>query len=121
MAKFCAECGGPLGPADKFCAECGKQVIHTCPTCGQNWDGVKQEVTAASSSKSDPKPVTAPPTKPTTPVVPPPPAKPAAKSSQLTTARIQPVYGSQYNAASDCANCGAKGNKKSCSNCGAGE
>lgn len=120
MAKFCAECGGPLGPADKFCAECGMKIVHTCPTCGQNWDGVKQEATVSSTPKSEPKQTMAVAPKPTTPAATNP-AKPVAKSSQLTTARVQPVYGSQYNASSDCANCGSKGNKKSCSNCGEGE
>ena len=120
MAKFCAECGGPLGPADKFCAECGKQVIHTCPTCGQNWDGVKQELVTATPTKTQSKP-TPTPTPPPAPQVVAQPTKTLPKSSQLTTARVQPVYGSQYNASTDCANCGGKGNKKSCSNCGAGE
>jgi len=119
MAKFCAECGGPLGPADKFCAECGKQVIHSCPTCGQNWDGVKQEAASATVTKTQSKPAPTPP--PAVAQATPQPVKAAPKSSLLTTARVQPVYGSQYNAASDCANCGSKGNKKSCSNCGAGE
>jgi len=120
MAKFCAECGGPLGPVDKFCAECGMKIIHTCPTCGQNWDGVKQEATAPSAARSEAKSTPAAAPKQSAPVAPIP-AKPAAKSSQLTSARVQPVYGSQYNASTDCANCGTKGNKKSCSNCGEGE
>jgi len=118
MAKFCAECGGPLGPADKFCAECGKQVIHTCLTCGQNWDGVKQEPVNATPIKTQSKPTPTPPPAPQAVAQP---VKASPKSSQLTTARVQPVYGSQYNASTDCANCGGKGNKKSCSNCGAGE
>ena len=119
MAKFCAECGGPLGPADKFCAECGKKVIHTCPTCGQNWDGVKQDAASAPSPKTQTKPSVA--TTAPTPQTAPEPIKVSPNSSQPTTARVQPVYGSQYNASTDCANCGSKGNKKSCSNCGAGE
>ena len=119
MAKFCAECGGPLGPADKFCAECGKKVVNTCPTCGQGWDGVKQEL-SAPPAKGQVKAVSnlnppAPPQEVTQPV------KAATGSTQLTTARVQPVYGSQYSAATDCANCGAKGNKKICSSCGSGE
>ena len=120
MAKFCAECGGTLGPADKFCAECGMKIIHTCPTCGQNWDGVKQESEPTVPAKGAPKSVASSAVKTTTAPVPQP-TKPAAKYSQITTARVQPVYGSQFNASTDCANCGSKGNKKSCSNCGAGE
>ena len=111
-----------MGPADKFCAECGKQVVHNCPTCGQKWDGVKQESSAPvakTQSKAASAPTPAP--APSAPQSAPQQVKAAPKSSQLTTARVQPVYGSQYNASTDCANCGSKGNKKSCSNCGAGE
>lgn len=118
MAKFCAECGGPLGPADKFCAECGKKVVNTCPTCGQGWDGVKQEP-SAPPAKSQPKTASTPTQLLPQTVIQP--AKAGNHSTQLTTARVQPVYGSQYSAANDCANCGAKGNKKICSSCGSGE
>ncbi len=119
MAKFCAECGGPLGPADKFCAECGRKVVNTCPTCGQGWDGVKQEP-SAPPTKSQPKNVLTP-KPPTLPQEVTESVKAATRTTQLTTARVQPIYGSQYSAATDCANCGAKGNKKICSSCGSGE
>ncbi|MBQ8882932.1 MAG: SPFH domain-containing protein [Clostridia bacterium] len=44
-AKFCAECGAPMGntcpkcgavvkPGAKFCAECGAKLTANCPSCG---------------------------------------------------------------------------------------
>jgi hypothetical protein len=60
-AKFCAQCGAGIGPADKFCALCGTKIVSQCPTCGQSWDGVK-------NSNPEPK-VENPPPAPTKPVV----------------------------------------------------
>jgi hypothetical protein len=103
-AKFCAQCGTGLGPADKFCAICGAKVISNCPTCGQAWDGV-----VASEVKK---------------------SAPAAKKVQAepisevtitqTVVGNKPIYGPDFDKSKDCANCGSPGKKKSCDVCGTG-
>jgi hypothetical protein len=123
MSNFCVKCGGALGPADKFCASCGAQVVKSCPTCGQDWDGKKKEEKAERLAHA---------TKPEQSKAPEKSEKQAESishqvaSQQLTkqtlsTARVQPVYGSLYNPKSDCPNCGRSGQKKNCVDCTAGE
>jgi len=115
-AKFCANCGGGLGPADKFCPQCGIKVITACPTCGQAWDGV------ALSGVAD--------TKTETPQIQQKPVvnemKKTTKEVEKTVAATNPpsvaglVYGPSYDSAKDCANCGMAGKKKVCDSCGSG-
>ena len=114
MAKFCAQCGVPLGPADNFCAGCGKQVIRLCPTCGQDWDGLKREASPTQQKRENvvdtQQVMKSVETKLT-------PSTTKNGTKVLTSARVQPVYGKEFNSNSDCPNCGTKGNKKSCSVC----
>lgn len=107
MAKFCAECGVGLGPADRFCAKCGKEVFTSCPTCGQNWDGVMVENVAPARKAETKAPVVKE-------------AQPAKVVLTSKSTGSGPVYGSAYDATKDCANCGKAGEKKSCDNCGSG-
>jgi predicted amidophosphoribosyltransferase len=131
---FCKNCGDKLGPADRFCGSCGTPKVELCPTCGQVWEKEESEeavsVTTKKSRKEETvfetpvKPRPAPPIPQAAPQSPPP-APPAPKvqvsaptSSQLTSARVQPVYGKQYELGKDCPNCGEKGQKgKKCSTC----
>ena len=124
---FCKNCGDKLGPADRFCGSCGTPKFELCPTCGQVWDKDETEEVQAPVKKSTPKDEVVPkqaakpiPTPPA--VVTPPPAPKiqvdVAPSSQITSARVQPVYGKQYESGKDCPNCGEKGQKgKKCSTC----
>jgi hypothetical protein len=116
-AKFCAQCGAGIGPADKFCALCGTKIVSQCPTCGQSWDGVK-------NSNPEPK-VENPPPAPTKPVV----EKKAEVNepepiSEVTLTNssgiYKPIYGSAFDRSKDCANCGRAGKKKNCEACGTG-
>jgi hypothetical protein len=116
VAKFCANCGGGLGPADKFCPQCGIKVITACPTCGQAWDGVSvgevletktnaplmQQIPVANEMK-----------------------KPIKVVEEVVAGTNLPsvdglVYGPSFDPAKDCANCGTAGKKKSCDSCGSG-
>jgi hypothetical protein len=116
-AKFCAQCGAGIGPADKFCALCGTKIVSQCPTCGQSWDGIK-------NSNPEPKVENPTPT-PTKPVVE---KKAEVKEPQpideVTTANpsgiYKPIYGSAFDKSKDCANCGRAGKKKNCEACGTG-
>jgi hypothetical protein len=114
VAKFCANCGGGLGPADKFCPQCGIKVITACPTCGQAWDGVA--VGEVAETKTPPKQQIPEMNKI---------KKPAKEVDEVVVATDFPsnsglIYGPSYDAAKDCANCGMAGNKKSCDSCGSG-
>ena len=104
-AKFCAQCGTGLGPADKFCAICGAKVISNCPTCGQAWDGV---VATQAPTKSTPAPKKAE----------------VVEESEITITQSsggnKPIYGPDFDKSKDCANCGKTGKKKSCDACGTG-
>lgn len=114
-AKFCANCGGGLGPADRFCPLCGTKVISACPTCGQAWDGVTVAETPEGKIDIPAQqfPVTNKMKKATKEiddlVV-------VASSSVGNT----PIYGSAYDPSKDCANCGKAGKKKACDACGSG-
>ena len=116
VAKFCANCGGGLGPADKFCPQCGIKVITACPTCGQAWDGVSVGEVLETKTKAQPiqeKPVvntTKTPTKEIREVV----------ATTIPPSVVGLVYGPSYDSAKDCANCGMAGNKKACDSCGSG-
>jgi hypothetical protein len=116
-AKFCAQCGTGLGPADKFCAICGTKIISKCPTCGQAWDGVVNiEPSPSPKERVEEKP------------------KPAVekreqveKPEPITVTKVaeqtggnKPVYGSAFDKTKDCANCGSAGKKKACDVCGTG-
>ena len=124
---FCKNCGEKLGPADRFCGSCGTPKVELCPTCGQVWEKEESEEAISAPIKKPrneesffensvkPKPV--PSTPPVAPQLPSP-ASPAPKvqvsiapSNQLTSARVQPVYGKQYESGKDCPNCGEKGQK----------
>jgi hypothetical protein len=115
VAKFCANCGGGLGPADKFCPQCGIKVITACPTCGQAWDGVTVgEVAETKTPQKQQFPDTNKITKPAKEVV-----------EEVFVATNSPsnsglVYGPSYDSAKDCANCGMAGKKKACDSCGSG-
>jgi predicted amidophosphoribosyltransferase len=114
--KFCANCGGGLGPADRFCPLCGTKVISACPTCGQAWDGT----TVVSSPEKDieTQPRQQMPsinkTKKTEKVV-----DEVVEVTSSTTGNM-PIYGSLYDPSKDCANCGKAGKKKGCDSCGSG-
>ena len=116
VAKFCANCGGGLGPADKFCPQCGIKVITACPTCGQAWDGVS--VGGVTETKTESPPIQQIPD-----------VNKMIKSTkavdQVVVTTDPPlnnglVYGAAYDSAKDCANCGMAGKKKSCDSCGSG-
>ena len=115
-AKFCAQCGAGLGPVDKFCALCGTKVVSACPTCGQAWDGI-----AVSSAVDS---ITSPPTLqiPDTNKI----KKPAIEKVESVVQGVAPdtlsglVYGSAFDSAKDCANCGMAGKRKACDSCGSG-
>jgi predicted amidophosphoribosyltransferase len=127
---FCKNCGDKLGPADRFCGSCGTPKVELCPTCGQVWDKEIAEdaptpsVKALSKEKNVIKETTSKPSTPPVEVVSPP-TTPQPKVqpniallSQISTARVQPVYGKQYELGKDCPNCGEKGQKgKKCSTC----
>ncbi len=114
VAKFCANCGGGLGPADKFCPQCGTKVISSCPTCGQAWDGVtvgevaetkppqKQQMPEINKIKKITKEV----------------EEVVVEARHPSNSAL--IYGPSYDAVRDCANCGMAGKKKSCDSCGSG-
>ena len=116
-AKFCAQCGTGLGPADKFCAVCGKKIVSNCPTCGQAWDGVvKNEPSPNTKERVEEKPRPAVEKK-----------EEVEKPEPIIVAQVveqtsgnKPVYGSAFDKTKDCANCGSAGNKKACDVCGTG-
>jgi hypothetical protein len=123
---FCKNCGDKFGSNDRFCGTCGTPKIELCPTCGQTWDktAVIEEPAKQSKSKgketANPKSVFADPvpveTQPEAHVYVPEPTAPPANN--LTSARVQPIYGKQYELGKDCPNCGEKGQKgKKCSTC----
>jgi hypothetical protein len=127
---FCKNCGDKLGPADRFCGSCGTPKVDLCPTCGQVWEKEKAEEKSSPATKSAPKeksnsgqpvrPVSASPVvdvhEPAS-VVPKIEIAPTA-ISQISSARIQPVYGKLYELGKDCPNCGEKGQKgKKCITC----
>jgi len=102
MAKFCAECGNQLKDSVRFCGSCGTPVVNLCPTCGQEWN---QE------------PVSTPAVKKNVAAQHPKPAAPQGSFAE-TSARVQPIYGSSYDASKDCPNCGTKGmGNKTCTTC----
>jgi hypothetical protein len=123
---FCKNCGDKLGSNDRFCGTCGTSKIELCPTCGQTWDkstveeepvkqskGKTKEPVNSKSVFADPAPSK---TEPQPPVSVPEPTPPPANN--LTSARVQPIYGKQYELGKDCPNCGEKGQKgKKCSTC----
>jgi predicted amidophosphoribosyltransferase len=123
---FCKNCGDKLGSNDRFCGTCGTPKIELCPTCGQTWDKGAAEEEPVKQSKGKTKepansksvfadPVS-PKTEPQLPVSVPEPTPPPANN--LTSARVQPIYGKQYELGKDCPNCGEKGQKgKKCSTC----
>jgi predicted amidophosphoribosyltransferase len=112
--KFCVNCGAPLTPSSKFCTNCGSPVVAaTCPTCGQNWPGnqtqgnapfaVSQTNVSAQSNHGHAAT---------------PPSRKVVNDFGVDTStlagfnRQDPVYGSKYNSAVDCRNCGAVFNLK---------
>jgi hypothetical protein len=123
---FCKNCGDKLGTNDRFCGTCGTSKIELCPTCGQTWDkstveeepvkqskGKTKEPVNSKSVFADPAPSKIEPQPPVS--VPEPTLHPA---NNLTSARVQPIYGKQYELGKDCPNCGEKGQKgKKCSTC----
>ena len=127
---FCKKCGDKLGPGDRFCGSCGTPKVELCPTCGQVWEKGETEEVQAPPTKTTPrvksvteqivKPI---PTPPAVATPPPAPAAPkmqvdVAPNSRISSARVQPVYGKQYESGKDCPNCGEKGQKgKKCVTC----
>jgi len=103
MAKFCAECGNQLKDSVRFCGSCGTPVANLCPTCGQEWNQT---------------PVSAPAEKKTAVAQPDAPAVASQGNFAETSARVQPIYGAQYDPTKDCPNCGTKGmGNKTCTTC----
>jgi predicted amidophosphoribosyltransferase len=103
MHSFCSKCGEKISSDDLFCGACGSPISSKCPTCGQLWDG---KASSSSSPLIDTKPskkfakveskkeIVSP--------------APLRVNSRLTSAGIDPVYGSAFNPKFDCSNCGAK-------------
>lgn len=123
---FCKNCGEKMGSTDRFCGSCGTPKVELCPTCGQTWDKsaiseepvkqIKRKTKEQSTEKSVPvEPAPSMPTPQQAPSV----LEPnAPQVNNLTTARVQPIYGKQYELGKDCPNCGEKGQKgKTCSTC----
>ena len=106
-----------MGSNDRFCGSCGTPKVELCPTCGQTWDksAISEEPVKQSKQKTKEQS-----TEKSVPVEPAPSVfEPnAPQVNNLTTARVQPIYGKQYELGKDCPNCGEKGQKgKTCSTC----
>ena len=120
MPAFCSSCGVKTSPSDRFCGGCGASLVQYCPTCGQVWDGVEVGQNSAPSPTPTERAV-APAKKvvtarePEVEVV----KVPTRPNARLTSAAIDPVYGTPFNYKTDCPNCGAKGQKNQiCKVCG---